>query len=68
MVEEKVWSKEDKTDNKIYDYIVIGSGMGGMTAAALLKNNPNPTKSDIRNSMHINLCRCATYNRIEKAV
>ena len=39
-----------------------------MTAAALLKNNPNPTKSDIRNSMHINLCRCATYNRIEKAV
>ncbi len=39
-----------------------------MTAASFLKENPNPTKSEIREAMHGNLCRCASYNRIEKAV
>ncbi len=39
-----------------------------MTATSFLKNNPNPTESEIRNAMHGNLCRCASYNRIEKAV
>jgi isoquinoline 1-oxidoreductase alpha subunit len=39
-----------------------------MTASAFLKNNPNPTKSDIRNAMQGNICRCASYNSIEKAV
>ena len=39
-----------------------------MTASAFLNQNPNPSKSDIRNAMHGNICRCASYNSIEKAV
>jgi isoquinoline 1-oxidoreductase alpha subunit len=39
-----------------------------MTATSFLKQNPNPNNEDIRNAMHGNLCRCASYNRIEKAV
>lgn len=39
-----------------------------MTAAAFLKENPNPGKAGIRNAMHGNICRCASYNSIEKAV
>jgi len=38
-----------------------------MTAAALLKANPNPTEQDIEKGMG-NLCRCGTYNRIRKAI
>lgn len=39
-----------------------------MTAAAFLKAKPNPTKEEIRNVMNGNLCRCGSYNSIEKAV
>jgi len=39
-----------------------------MTASAFLKDNPNPTEEEIRRAMHGNICRCASYNRIEKAV
>ncbi len=39
-----------------------------MTASSFLKQNPNPDTESIRNAMHGNLCRCASYNRIEKAV
>ena len=39
-----------------------------MTASAFLENNPNPSSKEIRNAMHGNICRCASYNRIEKAV
>jgi isoquinoline 1-oxidoreductase alpha subunit len=39
-----------------------------MTATSFLKQNPNPDNESIRNAMHGNLCRCASYNRIEKAV
>lgn len=39
-----------------------------MTASAFLKDNPNPTEEEIRKAMHGNICRCASYNRIEKAV
>ena len=39
-----------------------------MTASSFLKNNPDPTDSEIRNAMQTNICRCATYNSIEKAV
>lgn len=39
-----------------------------MTAAAFLEENPNPDGSEIRNAMHGNICRCASYNSIEKAV
>lgn len=39
-----------------------------MTAAAFLKSNSNPSSEDIKNAMHGNICRCAAYNRIHKAV
>ena len=39
-----------------------------MTAAALLKKNPRPTDADIDAAMAGNLCRCATYLRIRKAI
>ena len=39
-----------------------------MTASSFLNNNPDPTDSEIRNAMQTNICRCATYNSIEKAV
>lgn len=39
-----------------------------MTASAFLKENSNPTEEEIREAMHGNICRCASYNRIEKAV
>ncbi len=39
-----------------------------MNAAALLKDNPKPTDQDIDETMHGNLCRCGTYNRIKAAI
>jgi len=39
-----------------------------MTASAFLKRNPAPTEQEIKNAMHGNICRCAAYNRIHKAV
>ncbi len=39
-----------------------------MAAAALLKANPRPTDADIDAALNGNLCRCATYLRIRKAV
>ncbi|MFD2916456.1 (2Fe-2S)-binding protein [Psychroserpens luteus] len=39
-----------------------------MTATSFLSQNPNPNNTEIRNAMNGNLCRCASYNRIEKAV
>jgi len=39
-----------------------------MTATSFLNQNPNPNNEEIRNAMNGNLCRCASYNRIEKAV
>lgn len=39
-----------------------------MSAAALLKSNPNPTDEEIEGSMNGNICRCGTYTRIKKAI
>jgi aerobic-type carbon monoxide dehydrogenase small subunit (CoxS/CutS family) len=39
-----------------------------MTAAAFLKNNPNPTDEEIEMVMNGNICRCGTYPRIKKAI
>lgn len=38
-----------------------------MATAALLEKNPNPTDEDIDNNI-INVCRCATYVRMRKAI
>lgn len=39
-----------------------------MTLAALLKENPNPSKTEIDEVMSGVLCRCGTYPRIKKAI
>ncbi len=38
-----------------------------MTAAALLKRNPDPSDADI--DAHVtNICRCGTYNRVRRGI
>jgi isoquinoline 1-oxidoreductase subunit alpha len=39
-----------------------------MSAAVLLRENPNPTNEDIDDAMAGNICRCGTYLRIRKAI
>jgi isoquinoline 1-oxidoreductase subunit alpha len=39
-----------------------------MSAAALLKNNPDPTDEQIETAMNSNICRCGTYLRIKAAI
>jgi len=39
-----------------------------MSAAVLLRENPNPSDKDIDDAMAGNLCRCGTYLRIRKGI
>jgi len=39
-----------------------------MTAAALLKKNPDPSDAEIETALNGNICRCGTYLRIKAAV
>jgi aerobic-type carbon monoxide dehydrogenase small subunit (CoxS/CutS family) len=39
-----------------------------MSAAALLKSNSNPSDEAIKSAMNGNICRCATYVRIQAAI
>jgi carbon-monoxide dehydrogenase small subunit len=39
-----------------------------LTSAALLKNNPDPSESEIRHAISGNLCRCTGYVNIIKSV
>jgi aerobic-type carbon monoxide dehydrogenase small subunit (CoxS/CutS family) len=39
-----------------------------LTAYSLLKDNPQPSDSDIIRGMDHNLCRCTSYVRVIKAV
>jgi isoquinoline 1-oxidoreductase alpha subunit len=39
-----------------------------MSAAALLKHNPQPKDPDIDQAMSGNICRCGTYPRIRAAI
>lgn len=55
---------------KAFDVPQCGYCQAGqiMTAAAFLAENKNPTDEEIREAMQGNICRCASYNRIESAV
>jgi nicotinate dehydrogenase subunit A len=44
-----------------------GNGMV-MAAKALLDRNPSPTNHDVRQALNGHLCRCASHNRIVRAV
>jgi len=39
-----------------------------MSAAALLKRNPDPTAKDVKAALDRNLCRCGSHNRMVRAV
>ena len=39
-----------------------------VSAAALVAENPSPSRDEIRHAMAGNLCRCGTYPKIEEAV
>jgi aerobic carbon-monoxide dehydrogenase small subunit len=39
-----------------------------LTSIVLLKNNPNPSESDIREGLAGNLCRCTGYEAIYRSV
>ncbi len=39
-----------------------------MSAAALLRNNPRPTETEVRSALDRNLCRCGSHNRMVRAV
>jgi len=39
-----------------------------MQAAALLAKNPHPSRDEIGQAMDGNICRCATYQRIRRAI
>jgi len=56
------WNEEDVPQ--------CGYCQGGqiLTAAALLKRNPDPTDEDIDEAMTGVICRCGTYYRIRKAI
>lgn len=53
-----------------YDVAQCGYCQAGqiMSAAALLKSNPNPSDEEIKAAMSGNICRCGTYLRIKKAI
>jgi isoquinoline 1-oxidoreductase alpha subunit len=59
---QKAWNEVDVPQ--------CGYCQGGqiLTAAALLKENPNPDDEAIDKAMRGNLCRCGTYTRIRKAI
>ena len=44
-----------------------GNGMV-MSAKALLEKNPQPTEREIKQALNGHLCRCASHNRIVRAV
>ena len=39
-----------------------------ISAAALLKRNPDPSEAEVRGALDRNLCRCGAHNRIVRAV
>ena len=39
-----------------------------MSAAALLRRNPDPSEAYVRSALDRNLCRCGAHNRIVRAV
>ena len=39
-----------------------------MSAAALLRQNPKPTETEVRTALDRNLCRCGSQNRMVRAI
>ena len=39
-----------------------------ISSIALLKSNPNPSETEIRNALQVHLCRCGTHPRVLQAI
>ena len=39
-----------------------------ISAAALLRRNPNPSEAEVKTALDRNLCRCGAHNRVVRAV
>jgi len=52
-----------------HDALMCGFCTPGMViaVAALIENNPNPSRNEIRKALDGNICRCGTYPRIFEA-
>lgn len=64
-------TKEGQAIQAVWDDVVqCGYCQSGqiMSAAALLKENPNPSDTDIDNAMTGNICRCNTYHRVRTGI
>ena len=64
-------TKEGQAIQEVWDEVVqCGYCQSGqiMSAAALLKDNPNPSDTDIDNAMTGNICRCNTYHRVREGI
>ena len=59
---QRAWIEEDVSQ---CGYCQVGMAM---TAAALLREKPNPSDADIDAVMSELICRCGTYQRIRKAI
>ncbi|HEX9076467.1 MAG TPA: 2Fe-2S iron-sulfur cluster-binding protein, partial [Anaerolineae bacterium] len=53
-----------------HDAVQCGFCTGGwlMAAKVLLDNNPEPTRDQVRAAIAGNLCRCASYEKIEDSI
>ena len=65
--------KENKVLQEVWEELNVpqcGYCQSGqiLAAAALLKENSNPSDEDIDMAMNGNICRCGTYVRIRKAI
>ncbi len=53
-----------------HDAVQCGFCTGGwlLSAHVLLEHNPHPTRDEVRAAVAGNLCRCASYQRIEESI
>jgi carbon-monoxide dehydrogenase small subunit len=53
-----------------HDAVQCGFCTGGwlLAAKALIDHNPKPTREEIRAAIAGNLCRCASYHKIEESI
>jgi len=51
----------------VHGVLVTAAGIL-ISAAALLRRNPNPSEAQVRAALDRNLCRCGAHNRIVRAV